>query len=184
MSTRLADLLPMTERSAGVHISEIISDLAVKLGHYEKREGPIPDDVANKMALGNALEHAIIERHVQDAPDRYVKPGELECDGLFLTPDLVDVIDACVHEIKLTWLNSRHDNEATMWRFWTQARCYCHALGFDTARLTVVFVNGNYAGSGPVGLTWEHVFTPAELRENWALMTSHARVLARAKNGG
>lgn len=174
--TGIPQLLPMTGRAPGLHISSIISSLCVRLGHYPPKEEWSESDIT-RMQLGCALEDTIALRWTQEYPDRYVQLGGLELDGLHGTPDFVDTWDWAVEEIKLTWMSSRHDPDSEKyWRYWTQVKSYCHILGTRIGRLHVCCINGNYKfddGGGPQYRVWEREFSEQELAENWALLKSH-----------
>lgn len=174
----MPDLLPMLNRSKGVHVSEVINDLCLRLGHYAKREG---DDPQTMWELGNALEHAIIARYQLDQPDRYVQPGELELDGKYGTPDLLDVVEMVLHEIKLTWMSTKHGPDSEkFWRYWVQLMAYCHMFGVRTGRLHVCHVMGDYRGAPePIYRCWERTFDDYELAENWAKLTTHSELMTR-----
>lgn len=168
----LPDLLPMTNRSEGVHVSHVIHRLCVAMGHYEERTGDLP---MTKMGLGNAMEHAIIHRFHLAEPDRYVQPGEREKDGIYCTPDLFDIIDWVVHEIKLTWMSSRNGPRSEkFWKYLVQLMSYCTVMGTRQGILHVGFVNGDYKYGEPSGQptyrVWAFEFTKAELARNWRMI--------------
>lgn len=186
----IPDLLPMTDRPSGRHISAIIRSLCVSLGYWEddgKREMP-----KNKMALGRALEHAIAHQMMIDQPDRYYRHWDDSCqywkndkkvklahDGHVYhgTVDLFDIRDWAIEEIKLSWLSSRYAADSTkLARFWWQLKAYCYMAGVMTGRLTVVFVTVNYNGGKKDidAMTWEKEFTVEELERNWMMLMNHA----------
>ena len=179
IETRMPTLLPMTGRSEGVHISQIIHKLAVGLGHYEPREdgAEISDAVRARMELGNTMERAWIDRLKEHWPGRYVVPGELELDGLFGTPDLVDVEDEGVEEFKFTWMSSRNGpDDEKMWKYLVQLKAYCRMMRTGLGRLRVCFVNGTWRwedkeeGFAPVYRVWEFEFSRRELERNWEML--------------
>lgn len=190
--TLLADvmpsLLPMTGRSPGVHISNIIHHLCVKLKHY------VPSDAPNlaQWELGNAWEWAVIERYCRHDPSRYHRLGELEFDGLFGTPDMVDLVDDAVHEFKCTWMSVKwQPGSKKFWKYERQAMSYCHMLGWTKARLEVMFVAGNYIKADAERFAkyrkWEYNFTKDELKRNWQMLKRHEKETAEemaATNGG
>jgi hypothetical protein len=181
VADKMPNLLPMQGRSEGVHVSHVIHDLCVRLNHYTPRD----DEEWNQaqLELGNAFERAIIDRMQEHEPGRYIKPGEMELDDIFGTPDLLDLVDDTVHEFKCTWVSSRHENDhdgPKLWKYWLQIKCYCAMMGWNTGRLHVLFVNGNYSyekGSGPQYRCWEQKFTDAELKQTWKMIQSRAREL-------
>lgn len=183
IETGISDLIPQGRSGdERYHISVIIRKLCLALGHYEDG-GPVDETVQTRFEIGNAFELAVInalaERHALAYPDRYIRPGQIELDGLMGNPDLVDTIDWAVHEMKLTWLSSRNDPEGIkFWKYWVQLKAYCHMWGTDLGRLHVAFVNGDYAKNRkgpPIDYrVWEARFTKAELIENWRMLKSHA----------
>lgn len=163
------------------HISAIIRKLCLKLGHYE--DSGIDEDALNRFGLGSAFEDAVAAsltaRYAHLDPERYIKPGELELDGLIGNPDLFDTIDWAIEEMKLTWMSSRHDPESTkFWKYWVQVKAYAYMMGSTTGRLHVAFVNGDYKRStkGPSVdyRVWEAKFTKQELWENWRMLKTNA----------
>lgn len=177
----LPDLCPMQNRSPGVHVSHVINDLCVRLGHYNpdewKNEGP---DRYTRMGMGSALEHAIIERYYRTYPDRFTVLGELERDGLYGTPDLFDMVASSVHEMKLTWMSSRHEIDSQkFWKYWRQLMAYCAMLRVNTGVLHVGFVNGNYKDDrSPIYRVWECEWTTEEIESNWRMLLNHSREMA------
>jgi len=165
----------MQGRSPGVHVSEVIHDLATRLGHYEARDEITPE-ARCMMELGCALEDAVIDRLTRHSPGRYVQPGELELDDIYGTPDLLDIDDYAIEECKLTWMSSNHDPDSEkFWRYWVQLKSYCRMAGSSLGRLRVAFVMGDYKGSGPQYRVWEARFSDDELAENWAMIRTRAR---------
>lgn len=187
----MPDLLPMLHRSPGVHISQIIHYMCVKLGHYAAREPGVGFNHA-QLELGNAFEHAIVQRMHLAYPEQYAQLGELECDGLFGTPDLVNLEHDIIEELKCTWMSASRDvEEDKFWRYWVQIQAYLYMMSKLTGtwwlvgRLHVLFVNGDYKDrngkysasgqGGPVYRVWQQRFTVQELQENWRLLVNHAQ---------
>lgn len=175
LSDKIPALLPMQDRSPGMHVSTVITDLCVRLGYFSGDGLPV-----NQlwMELGQALEWAICDRLDREFPGRYLQPGELELDGLFGTPDLINLDDWANEEIKMAWMSSKNKpDEQKMWRYWVQVKAYCKMMGTNIGRLRVCFVNGDYSAPGPAYRFWEQEFTDEELDENWAmLITAGARL--------
>lgn len=135
--------------------------------------------------LGHALELSLSRMFEHRFPGRFYDIGELERDGIYLTPDLIDSMpdhgrpDLGRHEpneIKLTWMGSSHPpDSAKWWRYRAQLMGYCWVLRSLSGVLRVVYVNeGTWK---PVRFIWTH----NELREHWAMLKSVARVLARER---
>ncbi len=169
ITDEMPSLLPMQGRSEGVHISTVIHDLCIRLGHFK---GDLDPNQA-WFELGNALEWAIIQRMEREFPGRYIQPGELELNGLYGTPDLWDLDEWLTIEIKCAWMSSKHQpDDDKFWRYWTQVKAYCKMAGMDRAHLYVTHINGDYTKVGPDFRVWEQVFTQEELDENWAMLVT------------
>jgi hypothetical protein len=185
----IPDLLPMVRSgAANSHVSAIIRSLCVQLGHFEDDSATesTPKEKARRQTMWelgssfeDALVSALVERYIKNDPNRYARVGELAYDGLLGTPDLVDLTDFAVIEVKLTWMSSRHDaHSEKFWKYWVQLKAYCMMLGTRLGRLHVCHINGNYRDDrGPVYNVWEDEFTERELTENWLMLTRHAKTL-------
>lgn len=176
LSSQLPDLLPMSGRSSGTHVSHVIHDLCIRTGVYEERVDAPPH---NKLILGTLLEYALRSSYEQSNPGRYVVPGELELDGLYGTPDLLDTHDGAIHEIKMSWLSERHAenpdprSNPKLWKFWVQLMAYLRMLGLDLGRLEIAFVRGDYKSEDAGYRKWECRFSRRELAENWTMLCRH-----------
>lgn len=189
--TGMADLFPMEGRSEGRHVSTAIRKLCLSLGHFDDRD--FPTDMT-RFNLGNAFEAALIKQladaAVKQFPNRYIQPGEQEKDGVFGTPDLIDLIKWRVVEIKLTWATSNQDPEGKFfWKYWRQGESYAHMLGMDSAEVWVCHINGNYKygkekcqkcgeeADGPHMHVWEPdggKFTEGRLLDTWSMIRANA----------
>lgn len=175
----IPDLVPMTDRSPGMHVSTIIHHLCVQRGDYKERDSnsELP---MSRLQLGCALETAIADRYALTYPGRYIRPGELCKDGLFGTPDLFDCQDSAVEEVKLTWMSSNLDwHGDKIWKYTVQVMAYCHMMDVSLGRLHIAFVNGDYRAFEVHYPVLEREFTRRELIENWAMLLTHGRKLER-----
>src|ERR1017187_652584 len=157
-------------RSEGLHLSEILRDLAFAMGVLDaKYNVPIEESSTEMMQLGLAMEDYLAK---YQHPEIEFHPGELYLDGIAMSPDGISMVDSedyataigleigthILHEFKLTRKSSRDFKDALrlrtkkvlMWLWQIQA--YRHALnkiceGDDcyAAKLHVWFVNGNYS---------------------------------------
>lgn len=194
----LPDLLPMQGRSPGMHVSTIINDLCIQRGYYEEgsefdRENNI---IKTRMGLGNALEDAIIRRYHLSAPDRYTQPGELEFDGLFGTPDILDTFEYAIHEVKLTWKSATNQIDDQMFiKYLWQIMAYCRMAETALGYLHVCFVNGHYdflraehkrdgrTEDGPTYRLYELQFSKRDLLDNWRMLKLHEADMKKRKKG-
>ena len=202
----IPNLLPMQGRSAGVHTSTIITDLAIRLGYLSGKA-----ELSTTWAqLGCALERSIIWAYEREFPGRYVQPGEQCLDRVYNTPDLADhnpladpalteeefAILATVayrpvpEEIKCSWMTSRHTPRdcdscglptcKKYWRYERQLQAECKMPYFDTTvgKLNVTHVNGSgRGGEGPANKPWLLVYEQEEIDSNWQMLVSHAETM-------
>lgn len=180
----IPDLLPSLDRSPGKHVSAIIHYLCLRLGHYQEDEtsldgSPLPP-VMSRMQLGQALEQTLADRYFAHYPGRYIRIGEVERDGLYGTPDLIDTHINAVDELKLTWMSLKHGPDSDkFWKYWVQLKAYCYMLDTPIGHLHVCYINGDYrwtrsAESGVVYRVWQRTFTKQDLAENWKMLLTNA----------
>lgn len=174
----MEELLPMLDRSPGTHVSSVINSLCVRMGYHEERdEGDRPPQTM--LELGCALEHAIASRLALQYPNRFIQVGELELDGMFGTPDLLNFEHSAVEEVKLTWMSSNQPVDGPkMWKYWVQIKAYCWMMKWSIGRLRVCHINGDWKfnshGPNPIYNVWEQRFTRLELEKNWTMLIKHA----------
>lgn len=159
-------------RTGGLHLSEIIRDLYKKLNPIRFQDG----GGFERMALGFAWEWVLSDAIARVFPsDRLlIHMGELECDGIKMSPDAFDVEDLCLEEWKCTWSSSNKHPDDYPYYLW-QIKSYCRAIECNKARLRIYHVNGDYRERVPVVHTWLLEFSDRELEENWKFLTAHAR---------
>lgn len=192
VASGLGDILPM-DRSGDPrnHISVCVNDLCVRLGHVEPREDSVSAGIQTYWELGNCFEEGIVlsltklgrmSRIMQTDTDRYVRPGVIEKDGMLGNPDLFDLLEFAVIEIKLTKISSKHEpTSEKFWKYWTQAKAYAYMMDWTRVYLHIGHINGDYKGIEPHYNIWRWDFTKQELVENWAMLHRHSgRLLNRA----
>lgn len=187
-------VLPVDEnRSAGIHLSDVIRDMALSAGVLDKKYDTEEMDKV-LVLLGIAWENEIVKQH----PDILFHPGEFTKDGLPGTPDGICVVDGDlsiagydpvswrVHEFKYTRKSSRgflqhlESQSGKVWMYLVQIKCYCRLLDTTEAWLHVLFANGDYSfDASPEYRIYKLVFTPEEIASNWKMITSHHRRMQR-----
>lgn len=175
-----------------MHVSEVIRWVDHKTFHRGKRP-PTSElsqaglaQMALRTSIGFAWE-ALIRTALRDvwctnnpenSPHRFVSPGQLEKDGIYCSPDWLDIRDKAVEEFKATWRSSRHDIETDFWSWMVQVKAYCYVLEVNVVRLRTFFVNGNYK-DGPEIKMWEITFSARELADNWIMILNNARAMEK-----
>jgi hypothetical protein len=181
--TTVNDLTVVTgpARSAGLHVSSIIKAILLRL-EPERFGGELDH---NRIQLGFTVERVIEEAWRARRVD-VIRPGEIVKDGIAGSPDGVrfDEAGAIVEEIKCTWMSNRGCPDDKKFIHWLwQIKAYCHLLDTRRARLSVFFVNGDYAKNRePQFCAWDLAFHDGEIAENWMMLTTQAQEL-RAKGG-
>lgn len=126
----------------------------------------------NLLSLGVIFEEGLIRKKERENPGRFVVPGELEYNGILLTPDLLDMrppkvwnCARAVWEIKATFYSSSKDVESSdFWRFWEQILWYCIAIGTNVGVLAIAHIRGDYSDECPTAYReWVRRFTTYEI---------------------
>jgi hypothetical protein len=156
---RIEAVVPWTDggllRSPGVHVSGLLKAMAIDYGLLNRKWVPedydlqditetgesssewwdaLDEDSKVRMAIGMAWEQWYLPKLIE----KY-QPGELECEGIFLTidgesRDLVLADEDCVHEVKTTSKSintTGHIAEPNPknWMWLMQCKAYCKARG-------------------------------------------------------
>lgn len=190
------------DRTPGLHLSDVLKSIMRKMDPdtYAKYDGkPMdPNTIEPGFAFEVALERAFDARRMN-----ILRIGEVEKDGIIMSPDGLDADDpATLEEFKFTKKSAggtptpcsihsdikqgcgfcRHDFHVKFLSWVLQIKSYVYALGINHARLRAMFVNGDYSSrqfSDPQFRTWEFEFTDAELHEHW-----HNLILREVENEG
>ena len=159
-------------RSKGLHLSDILESMELDLG--VKRDGKWDKNALFTLGFlwERVLKYVFLKKHY--ASGGIILVGELECDGIYLTPDGMDVENWIHHENKFTFKSMRNDPHE-YYRYWWQIKAGCYVLETLKARLNVLFIMGDYRGSGPAFKCWEAEFTQRELDENWQSIVNFAK---------
>ena len=160
-------------RSKGVHLSDITKAMDEEMGvKYDSSWG----EKSALFIMGFLWERLLTRVMMQARSEKgmLVSAGEHEMDGIYLTPDGM-AIDRWEHEEwKCTWQSSNKD-PMEFYKYWRQIKAGCLALGTNVGILRVLFVMGDYKGSGPLWKTWRAEFTDRELKENWDQIKNFAK---------
>lgn len=190
--TGIEDLVPMKRTgNPEDHVSAIIRYMCLELGHFSGDSDIEEHEVVGRQTrweLGSAFEEAVrsglAERYRKSDPHRYIVPGELESDGIIGSPDLLDMTEPSIVEVKLTWLSARHDPEGEkFWKYWVQLKAYCFMAGIQAGELHVCHIQGDYRERRyPIYNVWRPIggkFRWSDLEENWQMLLSHREEMKR-----
>ena len=162
-------------RTEGLHLSDIIKDLLNKSGLGYKGAGFTDMQLTAEMGLlwERVLSHVAGMKYANNPL------GELEKDGVLMTPDGIGPdpkgeVGMVLEEYKVTWKSNRtHPNEVL--NYMMQVKSYCHVVETNVCVMKVMYIMGDYKGSGPMYRESRIVFTDKELRDNWDMLVGHAR---------
>jgi len=162
-------------RTPGLHLTQIIQSLRTDLGMSKTAEGW---DMGVAADCGFLWEDAFSRAYAEKAQE-IMRPGELTVEGVLMSPDGVG-LDPCGkaplvnHEYKLTW---RSSNKAPADDFYwdTQFKCYCKGLGVTITCLHVIYIMGNYKGSGPHPEHFRIEYEQEEIDTAWGMVMRHAK---------
>jgi len=122
------------ERSKGLHLSHILEGMELSMG--VKRDGKWDKDALFTQGFiwERVLKFVILKQRYDSGA--LVPVGELERDGIYLTPDGMDIEDWVHEEWKATYKSMRHD-PAEYYRYWWQIKAGCYVIGTNRARLSL-----------------------------------------------
>lgn len=106
------------------------------------------------------------------------RPGEVLKDGIVGSPDGINIdpwdkVPIVDEEYKCTWKSSNSpvtDN----WYYMTQFQSYCYMMDTNVTLLHILYLNGDYRGSGPCYRQYRIEFSQQELQETWDMIRRHA----------
>lgn len=179
------------KRSPGIHLSSIIKDMLITAGVERKVKGRaltreeqhlifqrgflwermVAEFVETEEWLKREVEGAA-SRHltagVAELPSTLVRPGECALDGIYMTPDALNMTEYAIEEWKATAMRFRGfsiEERRPEW-LW-QAGAYAAIFGMTKTIIRVWHVSDNVLNS--LLFTW----TPEEIRENWSRIKGH-----------
>ncbi len=154
-----------------LHLTDIISDL-------EREVFPVTSD---KQRLKNRhfaevgfLFEDILSQAFRDKLGKRI--GEIEYQGIIGTPDGIDFEGWLLEEYKCTWRSSKTQPH-NMWRWLVQIKGYLKMLQFEMTqcKMRILYLNGNYKGSGPEYKEYMLSFIQEEIDNNWDMLQAHAK---------
>jgi hypothetical protein len=164
-------------RSSGTHLTQIIRSIQDDLGMSKKAAGWEMNTCAN---IGFLWEDAFSTAYADYHSKLIMRPGELVSDeGIIMSPDGLgpdpfEQVPIANHEYKCTWRSS--NKEPTGDFYWdTQFKCYCKGLMTTVTVLHVMYVNGDYKGSGPLEKHFRLEYSEQEIDTAWGMVVKHAR---------
>jgi hypothetical protein len=166
-------------RSSGIHMSGILRPLGIAAKELKDwdRDGDGDDKtIPGLWTLGNAWEEYCASLY----PDMDYQPGEVECDGIFMTCDGINVIgnNAIIEEFKFTTKKPRIEQEfLDEWMYMHQGRAYCYGYGDRGSAIRLVRWHVMHIPGWKYGppTYWRYLveFTEKEIRQTWAMLVNN-----------
>lgn len=180
------------DRTPGLHLSDVIK--AIMLDIDPKTYGSTAPMDMNRIEPGFTFE-VLMEEAFARRDTTIVRVGEVELDGVIMSPDGLDPGDPpTLLETKLTWKSSRttprpctlhkaslnpppgcrfcvHEFGVKFLPWMIQMQSYAKALNINHGVLRALFVNDDYDPAGtPAMYSWHFAWEQAELDRNWQLI--------------
>lgn len=202
------------ERSEGIHLSRIIRAIAletgllkpdwfeelslVEVGSSDEWWNNLDPVAQFRIGMGLAWE----EWYIPQLDEVVDHPGEMELDGIYMTPDGEELTafvvqesyakqsrrwEKVIHEVKCTYKSTKTvgwDKVRTEWDLeramqgevmWQmQGKGYCKAANTPNIVHHILFVCGDYSWPmRPQGWRFHQTYSQAELDTNWNLITDY-----------
>ena len=167
-------------RSVGLHISEVISDLYFSL--FPNKKFDYSDEINWTMEMGFYWERMVNDILRERAS---MRPPELCCDNIFMSPDGLFLTDDCamLHELKLTFVKEDNKNPevSDLWQW--QVMSYIKGLQKYMPGLLQCQFDILYFRKYPVAPDFSHgytsrymlYFTQDDIDKNWNMLLEHAK---------
>lgn len=174
------------ERSPGLHLSDITKRILIERDP-EKFSNPLE---VMRLEIGFVWEQ-IVEIALARRFPMLTRIGEVEEDGILMTPDGLEPKERVLEEWKATWRTASDKQDerifdtTNMWYWPMQGLSYARRLGTKRIRWRVFYINGDYGkgqykdGKRPPLLpqVWRYEFeaTQRELDDNWKMILSYKK---------
>lgn len=176
-------------RSEGLHLTDVIKYIEKKLDAQYKGTGF--KNQALTMDIGFLWENVL--SYVYGSL-MALRPGEIICDGISCSPDGIgydeDICNTdkelivsgtgqpCVEEYKATWKSTK-TSPTDVWYYMTQVKSYAYVLGLNIVVMRIIYLMGDWKGSGPQYRVCRIVFEDDEIENNWKMITKYAEEMQR-----
>lgn len=185
-------------RSEGIHVSSVIRAIAAESGILAKEYVESLDlvdasqqDWWNNLNMKSRLVISIgmawDQFYLPSLGNVVAHPGEMQLDGVYLTPDGESVSfvhtstwkgqTVCIHEAKATYKSTKTVGDlSTQWLWLAQTKAYCKAAGTRFAYIHVLFLCGGYTYPiQPQLKVWLVEYSQEEIEDNWEMITDYIK---------
>lgn len=166
-------------RTPAIHLSSIIKDMMLTSGINRAGNGPQSSPSEQHLIFEKGfLWERMIEVALQGQmevdqlanPSDLIRPGEVCMDGIYMTPDAINVRLGHVEEWKATGIRSAKFDIPTRRLEWLwQAGAYARFFGFTRAVIRV----WHHMEMPPAVTQWDIEWTDQEIEQNWQRIKDH-----------
>ena len=184
-------------RSAGIHLTSILKDMRITAGVERTYGKPLTNDQQHLIFQNGFLwENAVAEyiqtpenqqaeidywignfgleeqrkKEIEETSGAIIRPGECSLDGIYMTPDGINVRLFYIHEWKATSIRAKNFSIPTRRLEWIwQVGAYCKVFGMTRGIIRVWFT-----GDFPQQVN-QYVldYTQQEIDDNWKNILDH-----------
>jgi hypothetical protein len=166
------------EQTGRPHVTDVIRRIQNAIGKGHNGKGQFGDSKEVVMEAGFIWEEVFTLVFADRMADS--RPGELERDGIVGSPDGVgpdpggkNPRPLVLEEYKCTWRSSARCPTED-WYWMTQCKAYCAMLELDTVVMRVLYLMGDYRGSGPQYRVFRITYGQKEIDDNWKMIIGYA----------
>jgi len=156
-------------RAEGIHLSDVIKQIEIDSGLAYSGPGFTDMELTAEIGL---LWEDVLSRVMAD---KYAcRPSQICLDGVWMSPDGInddplDEVPMVIEEYKATWKSARRC-PSDDFKYMTQIKSYCYAMGTNVAVMRIFYIMGDYKGSGPLYRVSRITFDQRELEINWDMI--------------
>ncbi len=174
-----------------VHVSDVIKYVQAKVDPIKDNDWDLPMAAEVGFLWEEVYSTAFADRYATIRPDEVIKSGMVGSpDGVCFEdvyvvdpapgPENKVLIGAklCDEEYKATWRHMRKTPDQ-IWYWMTQFKSYCFMLDTDTTYVKILYVVGDYRGSGPQYREYRLKFTEYEIYDNWKMLELNLEEMKR-----
>lgn len=169
------------------HVSSLLRSIMESLSLLKPRARAEGDDPSLRFEVGWVWEDMLGQLFFRRPALReggLLDLGTLEEDGILGTPDDFDDGLWMPNEYKATWSSSRRPiDERNRWYWLQQMRAYCWMTQAESAKLKVLYVNGDWRPPQPDIGVYLVRFSPAEIEATWHMLRTHREWLQEGGDG-
>lgn len=178
-------------RAPGLHMTNVLRYIMKKTDSIKTAEGWDMRIAAEVGFIWEDLLSLIFATRMLEAQDCN-RPGEIIQDSIICSPDgwgldpgwsAPDLVidpgqELIIEEYKCTW-RSINKLPHEYWYWMAQCKGYCKVLNCQTVIMRILYLNGNYKGSGPLYREVRITFTQEEIDSNWDMILVNAEEMRK-----